>query len=85
MVKLRAERQEPGSGRVYLIVHTVTDVNGHVGWGCSTVTVPISGTPNAIATVSAAAQAAQTACVATGAAPGGYVQLGNGPVLGPYQ
>ena len=84
-VKVRGERTSPGSGRVYVIVHTVTDLNGHVGYDCSTVTVPIDGQAANITAVNNLAQAALATCKATGAAPGGYVQVGTGPIVGPYQ
>ena len=82
-VRLRNERA--ASGRVYLILHTVTDVNGHVGWSCQGVTVPVDLTPGNVAAVNAAAAAAVASCAASGAAPAGYVQVGPGPQLGPYQ
>lgn len=84
-VRLRNERAAAGPGRVYLIVHTVTDVNGHAGYGCSTVTVPLDGTQASLNAVAALAQQAQQACTGTGGVPNGWVQVGNGPVAGPYQ
>ncbi len=82
---LRAEADPAGSGRVYLIIGTFTDVNGHTARSCATVTVPLDATPPSVAAASALAQAAKATCDATGAPPAGYVQVGTGPVLGPYQ
>jgi hypothetical protein len=84
-VRVRSEQAVPVTGRVYLIVHTVTDINGHKAWSCSPVTVPVSAAPGSVAAANAAGAAAAAACNQTGAPPAGYVAVGSGPVLGPYQ
>lgn len=38
--QLRAERQGPGTGRIYTVVYRVTDASGNVGEGEATITVP---------------------------------------------
>ena len=84
-VRVRSEQAVPVTGRVYLIVHTVTDINGHKAWSCSPVTVPVSAAPASVAAATAAGAAAAASCNQTGAAPAGYVAVGGGPVLGSYQ
>ena len=84
-VKLRSEQSVPVTGRVYLIVHTVTDINGHKAWSCSPVTVPVNASPAAVAASTTAGAAAAATCNQTGSAPAGYLAVGGGPVIGALQ
>jgi len=83
---LRAERDASGAGRVYLIVVTSTDIAGTVAPSCNTVTVPLSQSAADVSNVQSKAAAAGTFCQQNaGAAPAGFVQVGNGPVIGSKQ
>ncbi|MBI3910620.1 MAG: HYR domain-containing protein [Armatimonadetes bacterium] len=83
---LRAERKGNANGRVYLIVVKATDAAGNVAFDCCTVVVPLNRSAAAIASVNAQAAAAQAFCAANnGAAPPGFVPVGDGPILGPKQ
>ncbi|MBI3269397.1 MAG: hypothetical protein HYZ53_10290 [Planctomycetes bacterium] len=86
-LRLRAERKGDGDGRVYLVVLTATDAAGNVGRSCCTVVVPKSQNASAIAAVNGHAAAAEAYCKANGAAPPGFVPVGetDAPVLGPRQ
>lgn len=84
-LRLRAERQGDGQGRVYLIIATGSDHSGDSAEACATVTVPQDQSTASISTVTSTAAAAQAACASTGQAPAGYVQVGIGPVIGPKQ
>ena len=85
-LRLRAERSGSGDGRVYLIVVTATDASSNVSAACATVVVPHSNSAQAQAAVAAQAAAARPYCEANaGAAPAGYVVVGDGPVVGPKQ
>jgi hypothetical protein len=83
---LRNERRGDGDGRVYLIAVSATDGSGNGGVACCTATVPHSVKSSAIASARAQAAAAEAYCLTNnGAAPPGYVVVGDGPVLGPKQ
>ncbi len=85
-LRLRAERQGNGNGRVYLIVTEATDSSGNRGFNCCTVTVPLSQSLAALAAVQNQAAAAQSFCLANqGTAPPGYFVIGDGPLVGPKQ
>jgi len=85
-LRLRAERLESGSGRVYLIVVRATNSGGNTHVAVATVVVPKGQRPAAIAALNAAAAAAQTFALANnGSAPAGYFVVGDGPVIGPKQ
>ena len=85
-LRLRADRSGSADGRVYLIVATATDSSSNVSAACTTVVVPHSNSAQAKAAVAAQAAAAKAFCEANaGAAPAGYVVVGDGPVVGPKQ
>jgi len=85
-LRLRRERDSSGDGRVYLIVVSATDSGGGTGFSTQTVVVPKSSSPANLSAVNALAAAAKAfADVNNGAAPPGYVVIGNGPVAGPKQ
>jgi hypothetical protein len=84
-LRLRAERSDAGDGRVYLIVVRATDACG-TAFTANTVVVTHDQSAASIASVSSQAAAATAFCLANGgAAPPGYIVLGNGPVIGPKQ
>jgi hypothetical protein len=85
-LRLRAERQGNSDGRVYLILTEATDSSGNRGINCCTAVVPHSHQQLALQSVLGQAAAAQAFCLANqGMAPGGYVTVGDGPVIGPKQ
>jgi hypothetical protein len=85
-LRLRAERQGNGDGRVYLILVEATDSSGNRGINCCTAVVPHSKNAFALQSVQAQAAAAQAFCLANaGMPPPGYFVLGDGPVIGPKQ
>ena len=84
-LRLRAERDSPGDGRVYLIVITATDSSNNVSRNCLTVVVPKSKSQADVNAVNQQAQAALSYCATNGTAPAGYVVVGDGPVVGPKQ
>ncbi|HWT02954.1 MAG TPA: Ig-like domain-containing protein [Pyrinomonadaceae bacterium] len=84
-LRLRAERDGTGDGRVYLIVITATDSSNNVSRNFLTVVVPKSKSQADVNAVNQQAQAALAYGVANGTAPAGYVPVGDGPVVGPKQ
>jgi hypothetical protein len=85
-LRLRAERQGNGDGRVYLIVTEATDSSGNRGSSCCTVVVPGSHAPADLGSAQAQAAAAQALCLANGGMPpSGYFVVGDGPLIGPKQ
>jgi hypothetical protein len=85
-LRLRAERNALGDGRVYLIVVEATDSSGNRGSDCCVVDVPSSSSLTARTSASAEAEAARTFCTThQGTAPAGYFAVGDGPELGPKQ
>lgn len=84
-LRLRAERNGGADGRVYLIIVSVTDSTGNVARCCKTVTVPKSQSTASKQSVAAQAAAAEVYCQQNGAAPPGFVVVGDGPVVGPKQ
>jgi FtsP/CotA-like multicopper oxidase with cupredoxin domain len=84
-LRLRAERNQKGDGRVYLIIVTASDTAGNVAKSCLTVVVPKDQTTKSINSVMAQATAAKTFCEANGTAPAGYFVIGDGPVIGNKQ
>lgn len=84
-LRLRAERDGSGDGRVYLIVITATDSSNNVSRNCLTVVVPKSKGAADAAAVAQQAQAALAYCAANGSAPPAYFVVGDGPVVGPKQ
>ena len=85
-LRLRAERNAKGNGRIYLVVVKVTDSAKNVAVSCNTVVVPKDQSKAAKSSVEAQAAAASTFCLANaGAPPPGYFAVGDGPVVGPKQ
>jgi hypothetical protein len=84
-LRLRAERNATGDGRVYLIVVTATDPSLNTSRRCVTVVVPKSTSTSDVSAVNAEAAAASSQCQATGFPPPGYFVVGDGPVFGPKQ
>lgn len=84
-LRLRAERNGNGDGRVYLIIVKAISPSGGVAVSCDAVVVPHSQSKKDKDAVDAQAGAAKAACVANGAPPAGYFVVGDGPVIGPKQ
>ena len=84
-LRLRAERDGSGDGRVYLILIVATDSSNNISRNCLTVVVPKSQSQADKSAVTQQAQAALAHCAATGTPPAGYVVVGDGPVVGPKQ
>jgi hypothetical protein len=85
-LRVRAERLQAGSGRVYLIAARATDSANNTSVSCATVVVPHDQNAKSLAVVSPLATAAQAHCAGhDGAAPAGYVAVGAGAVVGPKQ
>ena len=84
-LRLRAERDGGGDGRVYLIVVVATDSSNNKSRNCLTVVVPKSKSAADILAASQQAQAARDHCIATGMPPAGYFVVGDGAVVGPKQ
>jgi len=84
-LRLRAERNANGNGRVYLICITAADAFANTSRTCIAAVVPKSQSAAGISSVNAAAQAATSACNATGNPPAGYFVVGDGPQIGPKQ
>ncbi len=76
-LRLRAEREGHGDGRVYLIIITATDTFGNSSHACLTAGVPKSQSAAAQFSLAAQASAARAQCVASGLAPPGYVLVSN--------
>ena len=85
-LRLRAEREGGGDGRVYVIRIRATDTSSNSSVSYCTVVVPKSQSKADINSVNAAAAAAVAAFVANGNnPPAGYFVIGDGPVVGPKQ
>lgn len=91
-LRLRAEREGSGAGRVYVIVVTATSSRGQKASQVMTVVVPHSQSAADIAGVKALAAQALTqqtafinAAVGPASIPTGYFLVGGGPVIGPKQ
>ena len=84
-LRLRKERLGSGGGRVYLIITRASDAAGSTGYSCNTVVVPLSNAAGHQAAVNAKAAAALSYCQNNGAAPNGYVAVGDGPTSGSKQ
>ncbi len=84
-LRLRAERDGPGNGRVYLIIITATDSSNNVSRNYLTVVVPKSKSQADVNAVNQQAQAALSYAATNGTAPAGYFVVGDGPVVGPKQ
>jgi hypothetical protein len=77
-LRLRAERQGNGTGRVYLIVVTATNAGG-TSFDVCAVSVPHNQSPRSIAAVQQQAAAAEAYYREFQTAPPGYYLLGEGP------
>ena len=85
-LRLRAEREGGGDGRVYVIRIRATDTSANTSVSYCTVVVPKSQSKAHISSVNAAAAAAVAAFAANGNnPPAGYFVIGDGPVVGPQQ
>ena len=84
-LRLRSERIGNSNGRVYLIVVIATDESGNVGFDCCTVVVPKSKSKKALADVDDQALLAELFCLEFGEPPDGFVEVGDGPIIGPKQ
>ncbi len=84
-LRLRSESRGDSDGRVYLIVVIATDAAGNVGFDCCTVVVPHSQSEKDIADVDEQAAIAEAFCLAFGEEPPGFVEVGDGPIIGPKQ
>ena len=84
-LRLRAERDGGGDGRVYLVVVTATDSSSNTSHSCLTAVVPKNQSAAGLASAGAQALAAGAACQATGGAPAGWFAMGGGPVVGSKQ
>lgn len=85
-LRLRAEREGGGDGRVYLIRIIATDTSNNQSVAYVTVVVPSNQSKAAINSVNAQAAAAVAAFVGNGNnPPAGFFVVGDGPVVGPKQ
>ncbi len=84
-LRLQSERKGDSNGRVYLIVVIATDAAGNEGFDCCTVVVPKSKSKKALADVDDQALIAEVFCLEFGEPPPGFVEVGDGPVIGPKQ
>lgn len=91
-LRLRAERDKSGDGRVYVVVSTATDNEGKTGLACCTAIVPASKMAEDITAVEAHASSARDQCTKYAAAseglasiPSGFFPIGDGPTLGSQQ
>lgn len=74
-LRLRAERDGRGNGRVYLMLVAAADALGNASFDCATVVVPHDLSQASIMRVSKEAAVTEAQCRATGAAPAGYFLL----------
>jgi hypothetical protein len=85
-LRLRSERSGSGGGRVYLVSVTATDASNNASHACAAVVVPLDQSAAAQSAIAAQAASAAASCnVNNGAAPAGYVPVGDGPVVGSKQ
>jgi len=84
-LRLRSERRGDADGRVYLILAMASDPSGNTAVNCCAVTVSHSQRPLSQQSVALQAAAAVATCQATGAPPGDYFVVGDGPEIGPHQ
>ncbi len=86
LVRLRAERQGNGNGRVYLLTSEATDVCGNRGFACTVVGVPHDRSQTSSEDLMAQEFAAQLFCEEhDGAAPPEFLQQGLSGDIGPKQ
>ena len=85
-LRLRAERDGEGDGRVYVIRIKATDQSNNSSFSYCTVVVPKSQSKAHVGEVNAQAAAAVAAFDANGDnPPAGFFLVGDGPVIGPKQ
>lgn len=91
-LRLRAEFDKNGDGRVYLVLAKASDSDGDLGHACCTATVPAGNKPADLQSVFDQAEAAAAMCTRFAAAsegltslPGGFFPAGDGPLIGPDQ
>ncbi|HWS87485.1 MAG TPA: Ig-like domain-containing protein [Pyrinomonadaceae bacterium] len=85
-LRLRAERDGAGDGRVYVIRIKATDTSNNVSYSYCTVVVPKSQSKADLGAANAQAAAAVAAFDANGDnPPAGFFLVGDGPVIGPKQ
>lgn len=85
-LRLRAEREGGGDGRVYIIRIIATDASNNQSVTYVTVVVPANQSKAAINSVNAQAAAAVVAFVGNGNnPPAGFYVVGDGPTVGPKQ
>jgi M6 family metalloprotease-like protein len=84
-LRLRAERNALGDGRVYLDLAGTVDTSGNPGWACCTNKVPFAITIASLVSDEQQAVAAKNYCTANDAPPPGFFTIGDGPTVGPKQ
>jgi hypothetical protein len=91
-LRLRAERDNSGDGRVYVVLAKAVDGGGGLGYACCAATVPAGNQQADIDSVNAQATAALELCTSFAAAdeglvdlPDGFFVIGDGPVIGQNQ
>jgi hypothetical protein len=72
---LRAERAVTGTGRVYLVLVSATDLNLNTAFGCGAVIVPLQMTVSSVTALMLQAATAAAACATAGAPPPGYANV----------
>jgi hypothetical protein len=84
-LRLRAERNALGDGRVYLDLAGTVDTSGNPGWACCTSKVPFAINLASLVSDEQQAVAAKNYCTANDAPPPGFFTIGDGPTVGPKQ
>jgi hypothetical protein len=85
-LRLRAERQGRGDGRVYLLTSTASDACGNSDFACSTVAVAHDRSQASEALIAGQETAAQQFCDANaGTSPPEFLEIGLSGELGPKQ
>ncbi len=82
---LRAERNESGDGRVYLMISRVTDSDGQEFTSCSSVVVPHDQNQESLSNALDQAVSARGFCMKNGEAPANFYQQGTSEKLEPSQ
>lgn len=72
-LRLRAERNGDGNGRIYLVIARATDPSRNTAVACASVVVPHDHSARSVQAILAEAAAARAFCASHGAAPAGYV------------
>ncbi len=82
---LRAERNESGDGRVYLLISRVTDSDGQEFTSCSSVVVPHEQNQESLSNALDQAVSARGFCMKNGEAPANFYRQGTSEKLEPNQ